>query len=103
MRLDEDASTTTLTVRVASGADSSGFDLVLDRGTDNIYRGSFGFTMGATDNAARKIMVANRNAVSVTYRDVNPPSVKTATATWKSVVPFEDTLWIGSLCFVATA
>ncbi len=101
--LDENAASTSLTVRVASGADGIGFDMPLERGTDNIYRGSFGFSTGGTDNAVLKIKVANGTTVSVTYRDVNPPSVKTATATWKSVYPFEDTLWIGSLCFVATA
>jgi len=101
--LDENAAAPTLNVNVASGADAPGFDLPLVRGTDNIYRGSFGFSVAATDNVAGKIKVANGATVSVTYRDTNPPSVKTATATWKSVVPFEDTLWIGSLCFVATA
>jgi len=103
MLLDENAVTAALTVRVASGADGAGFDLVLERGTDNIYRGSFGFSTGASDNVALKIKVTNGTTVSATYRDVSPPSVKTATAKWKSVYPFEDTLWIGSLCFVATA
>ncbi len=101
--LDENSATETLLVRVISASDPAGFDLVLDRGTDNIYRGSFGFTTGATDNVAGKIKVANGAMVTVTYRDVNPPSVVSAFATWKSVYPFEDDLWIGSLCFVATA
>jgi len=101
--LDENAVSTSQSVTVASGADSTGFPLVVQRGTDNVYRGSFGFSKGGTDNVARKIGVTNGTAVTITYRDSNPPSVKTATATWKDVVPFEDDLWVGSLCFVATA
>lgn len=40
----------------------------------------------------------------MTYVDFDPPGVRTATATWKSVYPFDDDLWIGSSpCFIATA
>jgi hypothetical protein len=36
--------------------------------------------------------------------DSNPPGVRTATATWKAVFPFSDSLFIDNFsCFIATA
>ncbi|MCL5966301.1 MAG: M6 family metalloprotease domain-containing protein [Deltaproteobacteria bacterium] len=100
---DENATTPTLAVTVTSAADPVGFDLFLTRGLDNVYHGTFGFTTGATDNVAHRIAVANGSTVTVTYRDTNPPLVRTAGAVWKKVFPFSDSLWIPGGCFIATA
>ncbi|MBI5419607.1 MAG: M6 family metalloprotease domain-containing protein [Deltaproteobacteria bacterium] len=100
--LDENLVVTTATVRVTSTSDAAGFDLVLPQGADNAFRGAFGFTLGGTDNTSRKMAVKNGDTVTVTYHDTNPPSTKRASATWKKVFPFSDSLFISG-CFIATA
>jgi hypothetical protein len=102
--IDENAASASLDVTVTGTSDGAGFVLSLSRGTDNAYRGSFGFSTGATDNtsAPKVIKVSNGDTVAVTYRDANPPSTKSASAIWKNVYPFEDSLLIGG-CFIATA
>lgn len=101
--VDENNTSVTADVRVTSSVDGTGFILTLQQGSDNVYSGTFGFSPGGTDNVGKRIAVSNGSVVTVTYRDVNPPSVKTASATWKKVFPFEDTLVIHPLCFIATA
>lgn len=103
--LDENAGTATVNVTVTSSAAPGGFDLALTLGTDNIYRGTFGFSLNGTDNTGqlKRIGVVNAATVTVTYRDANPPSVKTATAIWKRVIPFSDSLIVPGGCFIATA
>jgi hypothetical protein len=102
--VDENAGTATLEVRVTGSSDGTGFPLTLAKGTDNVYRGTFGFSQTATDNTGtpKVILVKNGDTVTVTYRDSNPPSTKTASATWKMVFPFRDSLLIEG-CFIATA
>lgn len=95
-------------VRVTSASDTAGIFLVLAETGPNtgIFQGRFGFTAGATDGTASPplLSVANGNAVTVTYVDFDPPGVRTATATWKSVFPFSDSLFIEDFrCFIATA
>ncbi|GAB4365269.1 MAG: hypothetical protein Kow00128_07640 [Deltaproteobacteria bacterium] len=95
-------------VRVTSTTDPVGFFLVLvETGVDTgIFQGTFGFTNGASDGLSVPpvLHVAHQNTVTVTYADANPPGLRTATATWKRVFPFEDTLLIeGGACFIATA
>ncbi len=103
--IDENVGAATVDVTVTSTNDATGFDLTLTLGTDNIFRGTFGFSTGGTDNTStpRRIGVTNSATVTVTYRDSNPPSVKTATAIWKKVLPFSDSLFIPGGCFIATA
>lgn len=95
-------------VRVTSASDSTGIFLVLEEtGPDTgIFKGRFGFTNGATDGSATPplISIAPGNAMTVTYVDFDPPGVRTASATWKSVFPFSDSLFIDDFrCFIATA
>lgn len=95
-------------VRVTSAGDGVGFFMVLtETGPDTgVFRSRFGFTNGASDGGATPplIRVDNGNTVTVTYVDFNPPGVRTATATWKKIFPFEDSLLIeGGACFIATA
>lgn len=102
--LDENNTLPTADVTVTSSVDTDGFDMTLTLGADNVYSGTFGFSSGGTDNAGRRIAVTNGATVTVTYRDNNPPSVKTASATWKMVFPFSDSLFIENFsCFIATA
>jgi hypothetical protein len=94
-------------VRVTSTSDATGFFTVLtETGPDTgVFSGQFGFTNGASDGSAVPplIRVENGNAVTVTYVDFNPPGVRTASATWKTVFPFDDSLLIeGGECFIAT-
>lgn len=102
--VDENSTAATLDVQVTGTSDGSGFALTLSKGTDNVYRGRFGFSLSATDSARnpKVILIKNLDTVTVTYRDTNPPSTKTASATWKKEVPFHDTLLIEG-CFIATA
>ncbi len=109
---DENAVPPVLDVRVVSTKDplrpdgTGGFLLTLVRDADNIYRGTFGFSMVGTDNVStpKRIDVSNNAVVTVMYRDINPPSTKTVEATWKNVVPFSDSLFIDNFsCFIATA
>ena len=102
------ASTDLAIVRVASGADTVGFLLVLRETGPNtgIFQGNFGFTAGASDgNASLPLLrVINGSTITVTYIDFDPPGARTATATWKSVFPFSDSLFIEDFrCFIATA
>ncbi len=95
-------------VRVTSASDAAGIFLVLtETGPDTgVFQGKFGFTNGATDGSAspQLLSVANGNAITVTYVDFDPPGIRTATATWKSVFPFSDSLFIEDFrCFIATA
>jgi hypothetical protein len=110
--VDENAVPPALDVRIFSTGDplnpdgTGGLTLTLVKGVDNVYRGAFGFSTAGTDNVSSpvRIKVANGAVVTVTYRDINPPSTKTVTATWKSVVPFSDSLFVdGFSCFIATA
>jgi len=102
--IDENNTAAFADVQVTGSADGTGFPLTLTLGTDNIYSGTFGFSSGGTDNVGRRIAVTNGATVTVTYRDTNPPSVKTASATWKKVFPFSDSLFIDNFsCFIATA
>ncbi|MBI5341861.1 MAG: M6 family metalloprotease domain-containing protein [Deltaproteobacteria bacterium] len=102
--VDENAVTTSLEVTVTGSSDGTGFSMTLPRGTDNVYRGTFGFSTSATDNtrSPKVILVKNGDTVTVSYRDINPPSTKSASATWRSVFPFHDSLFIGG-CFLSTA
>lgn len=84
------------------------FLLVLaETGPDTgIFQAIFGFTNGSTDGSVTPplLKVANGNAITVTYVDFDPPGVRTATAVWKSVFPFHDSLFIDDFrCFIATA
>jgi hypothetical protein len=92
-------------VRVTSASDATGFFLILsETGADTgVFSATFGFTNGPTDPVARLISVQTGNAVTVTYVDSNPPGIRRATATWKTVFPFDDDLLINPLCFVSTA
>jgi hypothetical protein len=95
-------------VRVTSTSDGTGFFMILaETGPDTgVFSGQFGFTNGASDGGAVPplIRVENGNTVTVTYVDFNPPGVRTASATWSSVFPFDDSLLIeGGECFIATA
>jgi hypothetical protein len=95
-------------VRVTSASDTTGIFLVLaETGPDTgIFQGKFGFTNGNTDGSVTPplLSIANGNAITVTYVDFDPPGVRTATATWKSVFPFSDGLFIEDFrCFIATA
>lgn len=95
-------------VRVTSASDATGFFMVLtETGPDTgIFRGTFGFTNGGSDGTSSPpvISVQNGNLVTVAYADANPPGLRTATATWKLVYPFDDSLLIdGGACFIATA
>jgi M6 family metalloprotease-like protein len=102
--IDENNIAPTAVVQVTSGADGTGFDMTLTLGADNVYTGTFGFSSGGTDIAGHKIAVTNGATVTGTYRDTNPPSVKTASATWKKVFPFSDALFVDRFsCFIATA
>ena len=102
--IDENNTAVSADVQVTSSVDGTGFGLTLTLGTDNVYAGTFGFSSGGTDVAGHKIAVTNGATVTVTYRDNNPPSVKTASATWKKVFPFSDSLFINNFsCFIATA
>ncbi|MDD5761573.1 MAG: immune inhibitor A [bacterium] len=102
--IDENNTNASDNVIVSSSVDGTGFQLTLILGADNVYSGTFGFSTGGTDIAGRKIAVTNGATVTVTYRDNNPPSVKTASATWKKVFPFSDSLFIDNFsCFIATA
>lgn len=93
--------------RVTSGSDSSGIFLILtETGPDTgVFDGTFGFTTGASvsGGALPLINVSNGTTVTVRYQDFDPPGTRTAQATWKSVFPFSDSLWIPGGCFVATA
>jgi M6 family metalloprotease-like protein len=101
--VDENNTNATATVIVSSSVDGTGFPLTLIS-TDNVFSGTFGFSSGGTDVPGHKIAVTNNATVTVTYRDTNPPSVKTASATWKKVFPFSDSLFIDNFsCFIATA
>ncbi|MBF8259756.1 MAG: hypothetical protein HW377_2130, partial [Actinobacteria bacterium] len=102
--VDENSSAATLSVQVTGTSDGSGFALTLSKGTDNVYRGRFGFSLTATDSARnpKVILIKSQDTVTVTYRDTNPPSTKSASATWKKEVPFHDSLLIEG-CFIATA
>ena len=102
--IDENNTNASDNVIVSSSVDGTGFPLTLILGTDNVYSGTFGFSTGGTDIVGHKIAVTNGATVTVTYRDNNPPSVKTASATWKKVFPFSDSLFIDNFsCFIATA
>ncbi len=95
-------------VRLTSATDLFGFMVtVRETGPDTgVFQGMFGFTNGSSDPGAALplIRVDSGNAVTVTYADANPPGLRTATATWKKVFPFEDDLLIqGGACFIATA
>lgn len=95
-------------VFVTSAADSAGFLLELRETGPNtgIFTGQFGFSVGATSRSATPplIGVQNGSQVTVTYYDASPRGVRTASATWKYVYPFEDALVIdGFRCFIATA
>jgi len=95
-------------VRVTSTTDPAGFFMVLVEtgGDTGIFQGIFGFTNGASDGLSTPpvIHVVHQNVVTVTYADSNPPGLRTASATWKRVFPFSDSLLIeNGACFVATA
>ncbi|HYN74363.1 MAG TPA: M6 family metalloprotease domain-containing protein [Candidatus Methanoperedens sp.] len=95
-------------VRVTSASDTTGIFLVLTETGPNtgIFEGKFGFTQGSTDGTVSPplLSVATGNVVTVTYVDSDPPGARTATATWKSVFPFIDGLFIDDFrCFIATA
>ncbi len=95
-------------VFVTSAADTAGFLLELrETGADTgIFTGQFGFNMGATSRfeTPPRIGVESGNLVTVTYYDANPRGTRTASATWKRVYPFEDSLFVDDFrCFVATA
>lgn len=94
--------------RVTSATDSTGFFMVLaETGPDTgVFQGIFGFTDGASDGTSSPpvIAVANGALVTVSYADSDPPGLRTATATWKRVFPFKDSLLIeNGACFIATA
>ncbi len=95
-------------VFVTSAADTAGFLLELrETGPDTgIFTGRFGFNMGATSRfeTPPRIGVESGNVVTVTYFDANPRGTRTATATWRRVYPFSDSLFIEDFrCVVATA
>ena len=96
----------TAVVRVTSASDADGFFLNLtETGPDTgVFSGTFGFTNGTTDPGGKLISIQTGGVVTVTYVDFNPPGVRTATATWKKVFPFEDSLIIDNFsCFISTA
>ena len=96
----------TAVVRVTSASDAVGFFLDLaETGPDTgVFSGTFGFTNGATDLSGKLIAIQSGGVVTVTYVDFSPPGVRTATATWKSVFPFEDKWIVDDFsCFISTA
>ncbi len=95
-------------VRITSASDTGGVFLVLAETGPNtgIFEGKIGFTSGATDpgSVPPLLSVSNGNVITATYVDFDPAGVRTATATWKSVFPFSDSLFIEDFrCFIATA
>jgi M6 family metalloprotease-like protein len=95
----------TAVVSVTSASDAVGFFLNLtETGPDTgVFTGTFGFTNGATDIPGMLISVQSGGVVTVTYVDFSPPGVRTATATWKKVYPFSDSLIIDNFsCFIST-
>jgi hypothetical protein len=95
-------------VRITSASDATGFFTVLtETGPDTgVFSGQFGFTEGPSDGDSSPplLQVSSGNVITVTYIDFNPPGVRTATATWRTVFPFKDSLFIeGGECFIATA
>jgi M6 family metalloprotease-like protein len=98
----QDRPTQVVTVATPGTGQGSSFTLTLTLGSDGIYHGRFGFSTAGTDPEAGKILVSHGTTVEVTYRDTVPPFVRKATATWKKVAPFEDSLFIPG-CFIATA
>ncbi len=94
-------------VVVTSGSDPAGIIVILVE-TDvdtGVFQGQFGFANGPSQQGASPplIMVVNKDTVTVTYVDADPPGVRTASATWSNIYPFDDTLWIPGGCFIATA
>lgn len=95
-------------VRIASTDDPGGFYLVLTETGPNtgVFRTTFGFTNDASDALASPplLKVSNGSTVTAIYVDFAPPGVRSATATWMRVYPFDDQLVIEDFrCFVATA
>ncbi|MFA6147285.1 MAG: M6 family metalloprotease domain-containing protein [bacterium] len=95
-------------VHVTSTSDSAGIYLVLEENGPNtgIFEGRFGFTAGSTDGTVTPplLSIANGGGITVTYVDFDPAGVRRATATWKMVFPFSDSLFIEDFrCFIATA
>lgn len=94
-------------VFVTSDSDPVGFVLILKETGDDtgIFREQFGFTAGASfldPGGLNLLSIQTSNTLTVTYNDGSPPGVRTATATWSSIFPFEDDLLIEG-CFIATA
>ncbi|RMG57914.1 MAG: hypothetical protein D6713_08710, partial [Deltaproteobacteria bacterium] len=94
-------------VYITSSSDDVGIVLILDEtGPDTgIFTGEFGFTegpSGVNSSGLKLLHVEHNDTITVTYHDVSPPGDRTATATWKRVYPFKDTLIIEG-CFIATA
>jgi len=105
--VDEAVDNVTAVVTVTSTDDPVGFPLTLRRGSDNVFTATFGFVRGATsadgaDDPASptrpRISVLKSGAtVTVSY-----PGARSASALWKTIVPFDDGVFVGG-CFVATA
>jgi hypothetical protein len=105
--VDETVAAPTAVVTVTSQDDPAGFPLTLARGGDNVFTATFGFVRGATDNTGasdpfsqvrpRISVLKSGRTITVSY-----PGTRPATATWKTIVPFSDGLFVGG-CFVATA
>ncbi len=97
----------TVTVFVTSTTDNAGISVTLqETGNDTgIFEGKFGFTQeasGVDANGRGLIQVNHNDTVTVTYHDASPPGDRVATATWKRVYPFKDSIIIEG-CFIATA
>jgi|GEM_PF-4059969 len=94
-------------VRVKSSSDPTGIFLIMTETSpvSGVFQARFGFTAGASDTAGALplLHVASGDTVTVTYEDFQPRGTRTATATWKKVFPFSDSLWIPGGCFIATA
>ncbi|HEY3490950.1 MAG TPA: CFI-box-CTERM domain-containing protein [Candidatus Deferrimicrobiaceae bacterium] len=101
--LDENATDNTLFVTISSPV-ATDITVPVTRNLDNVYVGTFGFILGASDNvsAIRRIGVKTPSTdILASYKPVTGPSIS-RTAKWKPIAPFRDTLLVGG-CFVATA
>jgi M6 family metalloprotease-like protein len=103
--LDENAVENSVTITVSSSVPaSSRISVRLDRNTDNVFVGFFGFAIGGSDNVSefRRIAVVKPSTeITASYKPVTGPSISRR-ALWKPIAPFKDGLLVGG-CFIATA
>jgi M6 family metalloprotease-like protein len=91
-------------VRVSSASYSAGIVLILtETGPDTgVFQEDFGFTLGDSEPTAALKLIHVASGDQITVAPINF-TASIATATWKKVFPFSDSLWIPGGCFIATA